>query len=226
MRSSNREGRSTIKWVLACLLVPLVGVICLIAAEFPNHARRKAVQAIQARGANIEFGEKDSLSAVFLEKVNVEKVDFWNCSDDDLALVAKLPTLTELHVSGSRVTNAGVARLIGLPRLQVLFLADTQVTDEGLMDVAQLTQLEWLSLVDSPVTDDGMFHIERMQRLKHLDLSGTQVTDDGLVHLKRLSSLEQLFLFGDMRVSKEGIEDLQRSLPRCAIVYDADAADK
>jgi hypothetical protein len=63
--------------------------------------------------------------------------------------------LRELIVSGSDITDAGLAKVAGLKNLEVLDLTDTQVTDAGLKCLKSLPRLRLL-VVDSPgVTPEG-----------------------------------------------------------------------
>jgi len=68
------------------------------------------------------------------------------------------------------------------------------------------------------VTDAGLVHLKEMTKLEELWLIGTQVTDAGLVHLKGLTQLKRLRL-DDTPVTDAGVAELQKALPKCAIVH-------
>ena len=54
-------------------------------------------------------------------------------TDDILAAVARIETITELDLSGSQaLTDDGLRHLARLPRLQRLDLSGTAITDRGL----------------------------------------------------------------------------------------------
>jgi hypothetical protein len=56
-----------------------------------------------------------------------------------------------------------------------------------------------------------------MSNLRDLTLSGPHITDRGLVHLVGLRNLRHLYLSGT-GVSKAGLEELKRSLPKTQII--------
>ena len=83
--------------------------------------------------------------------------------NDSIAdLLAALPHLTRLKLTGTRVTDAGVTRFDGL------------------------AYLEYLNLVDTDVSDAGLRALERLPRLRAVHLWGTRVTAGGVARLQTL----------------------------------------
>ena len=72
-------------------------------------------------------------------------------------------------------------------------LSGTRITDAGLADLKGLTSLQTLEL-PRQITDAGLEHLKDLTSLHNLDLRNTQVTDAGLVHLKRMTNLQELNL--------------------------------
>jgi hypothetical protein len=72
------------------------------------------------------------------------------------SLVGGADWIAELHLSGTRITNAGLEAVAKLTRLQALFLDQTSVTDDGIMWLADLPNLRRLSVRNSQVTDEGV----------------------------------------------------------------------
>jgi hypothetical protein len=64
--------------------------------------------------------------------------------------------LQYLQLSGTRVTNAGLAHLQGLTGLQVLWLYDTQISDVGLVHLQELRGLRVLNLRSTLVSRAGV----------------------------------------------------------------------
>lgn len=62
-------------------------------------------------------------------------------SDDGMACVANLPNLARLGLRGTRVTAAGMASMAGLQQLESLNLAHTAVGSRGGQPILPLTQL-------------------------------------------------------------------------------------
>src|SRR5678816_1311944 len=60
----------------------------------------------------------------------------------------KLPgkPVSEVHLNGTKVTDAGLKELAGLPDLIAVFLYDTGVSDVGLKGIPELKQLTHLDL--------------------------------------------------------------------------------
>jgi hypothetical protein len=158
---------------------------------------------------------------------------FQQLDDGDLAILPRGERMTALALSGTRVTDAGLARLNskifkklewldlyktqvgdaglahleGLAGLAQLNLSGTRITDAGLKRVAKLAQLKNLMLGATAISDDGLASIAGLDKLEQLVLWNTSLSDAGLAHLKGLRNLRQLELAGT-RVSDEGLSRL------------------
>ena len=139
-------------------------------------------------------------------------------TDIGLENLQGLRQLKWLYLSGTKVTSAGMVHLNGLTQLLRLDLSKTKISDAGLAHLTGLTSLSKLALRDTNVSDSGLVHLEGLAQLNELDLSGTNVGDAGLVHLKRLTSLRTLHLELN-NVTHAGFDDLQNTLPKCAISF-------
>lgn len=60
-------------------------------------------------------------------------------------------------------------------------LSGTSLTDEGLANVADLDHVIWLNLKDTAITDQGLAHLKGLKELKKLHLERTGITDLGLL---------------------------------------------
>ena len=160
-------------------------------------------------------------------------------TDDELAVLKKLPRINDLTLCNTKVTDAGLANLtdlrqlsrlhlIGcfsdtglghverLPRLRELSLRGTRVTDDGLKRLQGFARLQHLDLSDTQVTDTGLEHLTQLKQLRTLDLHDTKVTDAGLRHLNCLRELGELWLEGT-RTTDSGMSELRKTLPRALI---------
>jgi len=122
-------------------------------------------------------------------------------TDDDLRLLADLPSIEQVWLSRTKVTDKGLAHLAACPNLKLVILGDTAVTDAGAAHLAKLTMLESLSL------------------------SGTKITDAGLVNLAKLTNLKELWL-RNTPITDAGYRQLQSALPNCQIQADVPAAQE
>ena len=97
-------------------------------------------------------------------------------TDDVLADVAKLETVSALNLGGSkRVTDDGVRHLARLPALTYLDLTGTAITDRGLAVLRDLRRLESLSLAMTRISDDGAAELAHCNELRQVNLSWTQM---------------------------------------------------
>ena len=93
-----------------------------------------------------------------------------------------------------------------------LDLSGTNVTDAGLAVLADLPHLARLHLEQTSVTDAGLAHLEGHEYLHYLNLYGTSVTDEAVPRLAALENLETLYLW-QTEVSSEGAEQLRKERP-------------
>jgi hypothetical protein len=156
-------------------------------------------------------------------------LDSEQTTNDDLAIIKKLPEIGSLTLRRCQITDAGLVHLKDMTGLQYLTLADMPITDAGLVHleglprltdlavkcakvsgagVKRLTRLQSLRLEDSAFTDADLAHLEGLTRLECLSLRNTAITDAGLVHLKPLLNLDRLFL-ENTQVTDAGLEHLQ-----------------
>lgn len=110
-------------------------------------------------------------------------------------IIPSLRLLTRLEIldlsSNKGITGAG-AKQLGKPGLKTLNLANTAVTDDGLVGLAKATDLIKLDLSGTEVSDSGVKNLTGMNSLQEINLSNTKVSDAGvnaLVKLKNLSLL-------------------------------------
>jgi internalin A len=160
--------------------------------------------------------------------------------DAELAILASVPLIEDLRLRETRITDAGLCHLRRFSRLRVLWLRGTAITDAGVDDLRALTTLTYLDLGDTKITDAGIAALQPLQQLRGLALNHTQVTDKGVAQLKQLPNLEHLTLdftnitdnalvhlrgmpqlkvlfVRETKVTRRGVEDLQRALPACRI---------
>ena len=137
-------------------------------------------------------------------------------TDAGLVHLKTLENLQELSLSGTEVSDAGLAHLSGLSSLKQLDLSKTRVVGEGLSHL-RASQLERLYIHETAFTDEGMAALTAFTSLRALALNN-KVTDVGLQELATLPNLELLFL-QQPAVTKAGVEQLQKALPRCEIVH-------
>jgi mono/diheme cytochrome c family protein len=102
------------------------------------------------------------------------------------------------------------------PQVLWLDLSGTQITDAGLAVVARFPNLTRLHLNRTSITDAGITHVARLSHLEYLNLYATKITDAGLVPLAGIGSLRALYVW-QTGVTPQGIERLKASLPKLVV---------
>lgn len=101
-----------------------------------------------------------------------------------------LPSLRTLHLEGSPVND--VRGLTSFRQLTELALSNTKLTDNDLSALVDLPNLYSLYLHAIPFTNDAVPYFRKMSGLRGLVLSETQIDDDGFRGLCQLANLEHL----------------------------------
>lgn len=131
----------------------------------------------------------------------IEHLDFLTSCD--------LSALSDLYLSGTRVTNGDLIVLDRMPLLEALSLNDTKVSDSGLRHVESLSKLRVLRLKNTLITDRGMVFIGKLRKLAYLDIQGTYIFDRGLSCIASINNLKTLVLMNTW-ISDESLAHLGR----------------
>jgi len=103
--------------------------------------------------------------------------------DEALGALDHFHHLEEVHLSGSRLTPAGLQRVLRHRGLVALHLDGATITDEDVAGLLRLTRLERLHLDHTPITDQAVQVLARLPKLSYLGISGTHVTAEGVALL-------------------------------------------
>ena len=99
--------------------------------------------------------------------------------DAELAKLAPLAAnLRWLDLTGTGVTDHGLAQVAAMPHLTRLHLARTTITDEGLAQLAPLVELEYLNLYGTPLSDAALAHLKPLRKLHQLYLWQTGISPE------------------------------------------------
>jgi hypothetical protein len=124
-----------------------------------------------------------------------------------------------VHCTNVRATfgDAQLAALEAIaPQILWLDVSGTQITDAGLAVVARFPNLTRLHLHRTEITDAGITHLARASHLEYLNLYGTKITDAGLTPLAGLANLRALYIW-QTGVTPQGIDRLKASLPQLVV---------
>jgi hypothetical protein len=146
----------------------------------------------------------DSIVSLLSERPSAELHAHGQMTDEALARLGSLESITGLALAGSRaVTDHGIQHLARLPRLERLDLSRTGITDRGLEILCQLPTLRSISLAGTQITDDGAAHLARCDALEIVDLSWTNTGDGAIRALAGKAALRE-FTTG-VKVTDAGI---------------------
>lgn len=127
--------------------------------------------------------------------------------------IGKLTKLERLLLGGNQLTSlpAAIWELTNMTRLGLGWNKITELPPE----IGQLTKLDELDLVKCQLATLPP-EIGKLVKLRRLELRQNPITDADMEHLTSLAALERLSL-GDTKVTQQGIDELQKSLPKCEI---------
>ena len=142
--------------------------------EFRSRDWDEMIATIGARGLTA-FGAMGQMTDALLERFT------------------RLESLTALSLDASSgVTDAGIALLARMPQLERLDISGCRISDEGLRVVRDLPSLRILEARGMRITDAGASHLAGCARVERVDLSGTP-SGDGAI--RALAGNESLYDF-------------------------------
>jgi hypothetical protein len=127
---------------------------------------------------------------------------------------------------GSRVTDAGLAKVARLKNLRRLDLSGAVITPGGLKALASLPELQRLSLWNVASVDDSAApYLETLGTLTSLDLSNTSIGDATLARLAKMSGLRRLYV-SETKVTEAGLAAFRQRHPACVVSAGARVAPR
>ena len=157
-------------------------------------------------------------------------------TDDALKTLRNVRSLTELHLNGTAVGDAGVGELKEMPALATLELRDTRVTNKGVALLLENKALQRIALSPRQIDDETLILFQKHDRLPVLSitrckygeppsmanivgfvLNGTQVTDAGLKLLSAYPKM-QFVNVRNSRVTDAGVAELLKTFPKLRVL--------
>jgi hypothetical protein len=132
-------------------------VLGLFGQRYDRMANQKAgIAALLKRGHQV-IGLSDKKMGMHETLV----VYLCEATDDDLAIVSRLPSVVAIYSESSRFNDEGIAHLRRLRALQSLSIVKAAITDRSLASIGALTQLEVFHLSGTLITEDGLRMLSR-----------------------------------------------------------------
>jgi hypothetical protein len=166
-------------------------------------------------------GGKEKL-ALLKGQRNLKEVNFHELSDEWLPILADLPQLEGVYLSGKAITDKGLMHIKKLEHLVAISLANTSITNKSLGYVSRMRNLRFLNLCLTDVTDEGLRYLLGLENLEVLLLDGTKTTRSGASVLKDMKKLRRLRLSNEHVEKKVGQSDAILDLPSELEKLDAD----
>ncbi len=130
--------------------------------------------------------------------------------DSDLRELLKLPDLSFLDLSLTRITDQGMLELKNLRGIVELNLYFAEyVTDEGLAVIKDWKKLKRLNIHGTKISDTTLEHITGITTLEALDAGSANVTDVGIERMTSLPNLKELTIGGN-KITDSGLEPLRQ----------------
>jgi hypothetical protein len=135
-------------------------------------------------------------------------------SDESIPRLATLQRLVSLNLAGCPIEGSGFAALqVGrdFPRLVALDLSGTRLTESGVANVARMTRIERLGLQNLDLSGLSARSLANLTTLSFLNIRGTKINAANLASLSRIASLTSMELTVplDNREFEDSVHSLQ-----------------
>lgn len=206
-----------IKFSLRTLLL-LTGIVAVAFAIVANRANRqnRTLSAIKELGGEYRLANNSrSFSLGLLGRIfgdeafaDVRSVSLRDtaATDELVAELSKLQSLSDIDLSGTQTTDRGVMAISGLP-LRVLWLQGCPVTDLSGLYLSRTTTLEKLAMNATECTDQFLANLSPHPNLTNIGLNGTNVTSQGMKFINFFPSLHTLRLY-NTEVGDQGMKHI------------------
>jgi hypothetical protein len=136
----------------------------------------------------------------------------------ELRRLRGLPRLQRASFYDIPIDDGGLALLCEVPTIENLVLQNTRVSNTGMRQLARLPRLTHLRLKDNPqLSDECVPHLLALPRLQNLQVHETSITAIGLAQLAGLPELRDLCV-DDETGTEVDLRELSMLMPRCEIL--------
>jgi hypothetical protein len=140
-----------------------------------------AIKKLKALGATVHPVAPDSKLLVVAFVATPSAI-----SDKEMDLLKPLaPNITDLDLSDTKVTDAGMAVVGSCTRLTKLNLSGTGVTDAGIAALKGCTNLDWFAAHSTAVSSASLDTLKSLRKLKNVFLWKTRVDSSSAADLQK-----------------------------------------
>lgn len=154
----------------------------------------------------------------------LERLDL-NCTlvESGFAGLKNSQRLHTLSLERTRVSDDGCAAIAQCPSLRNVFVSHSPITDRGMAHLSSLPALSWLTVNGTQVTDAGVDLLIHCASLHHLAIDQPLLTARGVAALQQLPNLAKLSVYGD-QYDPEAAQRLEAALPKLEVRWHAPGA--
>ena len=196
--------------------------------------------------------DKDTFAALS-EVEGIHRLDLQNCTfpPADLSALGPQSNCSQLNLSGTPVSKAGLSGIAQMTRLELVFLDRCHIPDDLLGDDTLPSSLRYLLLRDSSLTDAGLQYLAESSIAKNIhqlavtgtrvrlqdvpsfssfknlytfEADNTRLAPDALKHISALPSLEAMSL-RQTPIPESEIDDFKTRHPGCTVYYTESHSD-
>jgi Leucine-rich repeat (LRR) protein len=157
----------------------------------------------------ISSTRRDSVAtslAVDENTTEIRVIDARNFTDDKLKkVIAILPNLTSVDLTGTTITVDGLNALKELAKLKELKLQKFKITSDVLSALVDLTQLETLDLSWTNISDNDLTTLLPLKNLRKLKLNATDITAGSVPILMGFKNLIEMPFTGRFNLAIEAV---------------------
>ena len=178
----------------------------------PLTAQDHAVAELEKMGANID---KDKDERIF--RITVDNNP--NFKDSHMHLFKHFPSLREINISYTGITDKGLALFPNYDVLSQIYLRGNDITDKGMETLGKMERLTRLCVDGTLITDQGVSYLKNSEALYMLHIrsrNSKKITDACIDDLLTMKSLEKLAI-GGTAITESGIKKIRKSLPECEL---------
>ncbi len=209
--------------MIVCGYVASIGIGVVLAEENDSTSSRtecaeRAIRELVRRGAVVKrFEVREVESSGLLVRLKEQHLEpDGRVSQDILAWLSMLPCLA-VELRSLPLRDEGLQTLWAATRPIGLDVSGTKITNRGLAAIPTTAQLRLLDVGFTKVDDDGMTSLTKLRELRYVSFLGCRVTDSGIASLARMTSLREVYL-AETSISAAGVERFQALLPKCRVV--------
>lgn len=134
--------------------------------------------------------------APLVTKIKTLKL-FGNCiSNNGMAALAKVNSVTSLDISANTLTDEGLSHFKGNLSLKSLFIGGNAITDRSLVTLLSMPNLTSLNLLCTAASDTTVISLAKSNQLYSLNITGTKLSDLSAKALLQSLNLIELHAIG------------------------------